>query len=140
MNNIINQMNSPMANQINNLMNQMNDGVMNFNNQINYNDNYFVERNNNEIKNPEGIINIIFHSSNNDVIKIIKKKDQTINELINNYLIRIQRSDLINNYEDNFFFNYNSFHLENLKEKKIGEILKDKGNIIVTEKQYLLAP
>ena len=139
MNNIINQMNSSMANQMNNLMNQMNNNIMNFNNQINYNDNFFMERHNNEIKNPEGLINIVFNH-NHFINIIVMKKDQNINELINNYLIKIQREDLINNYQDNFHFLCNQNHLENLKEKKIGEILKDGSEILVLEKKILVAP
>ena len=139
MNNIINQMNSPMTNQMNNLINQMNNNMTNFNNQINYNNNYFMERNNNTIKNPEGLINIVFNN-NNHFINLIVKKDQTINELINNYLIKIQREDLINNYKNNFFFLYNHDRLEKLSEKKIGKILKDGNEITVVEKKILMAP
>ena len=134
MNNLINEINnpinSPMINQMNNLMNSMNN-CMNFGNQINYNNYIDYPSKENKI-----ILNITFNY--NETISVVQMEgNETINELINLYLQKINLSYLINNYEDIFFFYYDSECLERLKDKKVKDILQNGSCIKVIKKKTL---
>ena len=120
MNNIItNQINcSIMNNGMNNLMNQMNN-FMNMGNIFNLNENV------NPIpENKKEMLNVIFKRCNLDSINVYIEKNKTINELINSYLIKIGKNDLINNYEDKMNIIYNGENIITQKNKKIEEIFK----------------
>ena len=135
MNNLINQINNPinmpMLNQMNNLMNSMNN-YKNFGNQINYNNNIDYS-----FKENKEIMNITFKFTRHESLLIQIKGNETINELINLYLQKINMPNLMNNYEDKLHFCYNGKLLENLKEKKVKEILNDICCINVIEKNLL---
>ena len=135
MNNLINQINNPinvpMLNQMNNLMNSMNNyknfGNQNYNNNIDY-----------SFKENKEIMNITFKFTGHESISSIQiEGNETINELINLYLQKINKPHLMNNYEDKLYFYYNSKKLENLKEKKVKEILNHGCCINVFEKNLL---
>ena len=132
MNNLINQINNPinvpMLNQMNNLMNSMNN-YMNFGNQINYNNNIDYS-----FKENKEIMNITFDYMGHEHVLLQVEGKETINELINLYLQKINMPHLMNNYEDKLCFNYNSKLLENLKEKKVKEILNNASCINVIDK------
>ena len=129
MNNIINnQINcSIMNNGMNNLMNQMNN-FMNMGNLFNLNENVDPMP---EIKNK--MLQVIFEGNNLGRINVCVDKNNTINELINSYLLKIGKNDLINNYEKKFSFFYNGKNLLAQKNKKIGEFFKTLSSwVIVT--------
>ena len=140
MNNLINQINNPMdnpmINQMNNLMNSMNN-YMNIKGQINYNNNnlnYIFKEENKEKIDLNYILNIQFIHLNGFKVFVQIKKEQTINELINLYLQKIEMPNLMNNYKEKCYFIFNGKDLYNLNTKKVGEIFYDFAKINVYEK------
>ena len=137
MKNIMNLITNPMLNQMSINMNLMNSN-MNFGNRINYNNNindFLInvnEENTDLIKN----MNIIFicptDKKNNSSVTI--SPNQTINELINLYLEKIEMPNLINNYRDKLNFIYNGKSLLDYKEIKVGEYLQDGIRVTVFER------
>ena len=127
--NIINQLNTPVSNKFNNQMekieNFMNMNQMNFNSNINTN---IILGDNNKEKN---YCNIIFNNSNfKTFIPIDINKN--INELLNEYLKKIKRIKLIDNYDNKFLFIYNGNKLNENKDSKIKNIFLSKfGEIYV---------
>ena len=141
MNNIINQINNPMINDISNQLNQFNNIMqMINNNQMNFNMNnnmQFPNQINNEIlKNNDSIncINIGFRfnkTSGNVDNSLFVNKNLTINELSNLYLKRINKSEYVDKYDNNYRFIYNGLSLNKCKEKTIKELLNHTSVITV---------
>ena len=138
MNNIINQINNPMINAINNQLNQFNNNMqMINNNQMNFNMNnnmQFPNNINNEILNKDDFnncINIGFNTGGPDDYILFVNKNLTINELLNLYLKKINKSEYIDKYDNNYKFFYNCNLLNDCKEKTIKELLKNNSVITV---------
>ena len=137
MKNIMNLINNPMMNQMNINMKLMNSNI-NFGNQINYNKNIndFLIKGNKENIDLIKKMSIIFicptDKKNNSSVTI--SPNQTINELINLYLEKIEMPNLINNYRDKLNFIYNGKSLLDYKEKKVGEYLQDGIRVTVFER------
>ena len=133
MTNIMNQMNCPMINQLNNIMiNQMNqiNNLPNFNQKMNCNFNL-----NNPPQNEKlNLTNIFFDHCNGTKVTVVVDKKKTIGELFNLYIEKIKKPELINNYRNLYFFEYNNMYLEKYKEKKIQDILNDYSRILAKEK------
>ena len=136
--------------EINNIMNQLNNNnnlnILNNNNFMGMNNQHDINNNFNNILNDsfkenieiEKPIDIIFkgnYINSNALIQV--RKSQTINELLNSYFQKIQSPNFINNYDKYFFFIYNLDNLVNKKEKKVGDILRDKCSIKVEETNLL---
>ncbi len=114
--NIINQLTNFSNNITNNNMNTMNMNINNMNENI---------INNNSIKN-------FFFLYRSKPIPIICDDNKTIEELINKFLIRIGRNDLINN-EDNyltFIYNATKINTNEIKYNKLYEYFKFKDSTI----------
>ena len=135
MNNLINQFNNPMLSDINNQMNNLNQMNNSFkmmmnNNQMNYNMNnapipIIPKDNNNNIINKDDYINIGFkynHTGGGLDNVLFVSKSLTINELINLYLQKINKSKYVDNYDNYYRFIFNSNYLNNYKEKTIKEM------------------
>ena len=118
MNNYINQINnSQLFIDINNQKNQMNNFMMNnpmnfnmnMNMNMNMNNNLFPNMNKqddfNEIIHKDNLINIQFfyHEMLSANIQFANRT-LTINDLLNLYLKKINKRELVNNYNNNFFF------------------------------------
>ena len=133
MNKVMNQINSPNFNQMNNLMDQMN-GFKNCTNNINYNSNipFFNQQQNlyiNNNNNYTDLIYIKFNKSNGASSALNIDKKNTIAQLINTYLEKFGFKD----NQTKFVFVYNGIDLEDIKEKKIEEILNIGSQITVLE-------
>ena len=132
-----NQMNSPNFNQMNNLMEQMN-GFNNFSNNINFNPNIpsFNQPQNLDITNNnyKDLIYIKFNKSNGASTALNIDKNNTIAQLINIYLEKFG----FNENQAKFVFLYNGSDLEDMKEKKIEEILNNGSQITVFETKTFL--
>ena len=109
--NIINQLTNFSNNITNNNMNTMNMNINNMNENI---------INNNSIKN-------FFFLYRSKPIPIICDDNKTIEELINKFLIRIGRNDLINNEDNHLTFLYNAakINTNGIKTKKLVENFKN---------------
>ena len=79
-------------------------------------------------------MNIQFIHLNGFKVFVQIKKEQTINELINLYLQKIEMPNLMNNYKEKCYFIFNGKDLYNLNTKKVGEIFYDFAKINVYEK------
>ena len=134
MTNIMNQMHSPMINQLNNLMiNQMNN-FANLNQKMNCNFNL-----NNSLQNQNiNLTNIIFDHCNGTKVTLIVDTSKTIGELLNLYFEKIKKPELINNYENLYYFEYNNMKIEKYKEKKIKDILDENCHILAKKKGEML--
>ena len=141
MNNIINQINNPMINDINNQLNQFNNNMqMINNNQMNFNMNnnmQFPNQINNKILNNNDYINFIniafrYNKTIGPVDNILSvNKNLTINELLNLYLKRTNKSEYIDKYDKHYKFVYNGNSLNSCKEKTINELIQDNSLITV---------
>ena len=122
-NNIINSQNQ--INQINQI-NQMNEIIqMNMmNNMMNFG-NYFNPGLNPLLNNQrlqqlnDDVVNIVFEY-NSKFTNIIAQKYLPINEVINRFLTKIDRAELINNYKDQMLFLFDGSELD--YSKKVNEI------------------
>ncbi len=139
--------------QINNIMNQMNQmDQMNYqlNAQINQMNNYMnmmeinqMNLNNNNLISKEKRNDLICNIQFQDVTKKITviqffDKNKTINELINQYFVKIGRNDYVDNYDKYYYFLYNSSELNEIKNMKIKESnLRDFSRIYVSNKSGL---
>ena len=133
MNNLINQVNNPMLNELDNQINQMNNYMGNMN-QMNYNMNNFQLQNiiGNKMMNSDNIINVGFCLDKTDTPPdnvIVIYKNLTINDLINEFLKRINKKEYINNYDKYFTFLYNGKDIKKYKNDKIEEHIKSNGII-----------
>ena len=135
MNNIIKQINIPMINEINNKIIKMNNNMGEImNNQIynNMNNIQFQNQLNKEKINFDENIQIGFRFKKPDAdffININKKK--TINELLNLFLKKINKTEYIDNYKDYFTFLFNAEDIQEYKNKKIEEVIL-KQNMLIT--------
>ena len=114
-NNIINsqhQMNQMMQ------INMMNNNMINFENNFNVNLNPLLN-NQQPLQFEEKFINIIFNYHGN-FINIVAQEYLPINEVINRFLKRIDKSELINNYQNKLTFLLEGGELD--YSKKVGEI------------------
>ena len=76
--------------------------------------------------------NIIFNDENGGIVTIVTDSYNTINELINLYLLKIGKIDMINNYDNKMNFICGSTILNNNKNIKIEKIFsKDSGSVKV---------
>ena len=133
MTNIMNQMNSPMINQLNNLMiNQMNN-FANFNQGMNCDFNL-----NNPLQKKLNLTNIIFDHCNGAKVALIVDKNKTIGELLNLYFEKIKKPELINNYENLYYFEYNNMKIEKYKEKKIKDFLSEDCHVLAKKKGEMI--
>ena len=137
--NVINQLNNSIPNQFNNqmnsmenFMNMMNMNQMNFNLNIN-NNNLNLEDKNEQIT----YCNVLFNNSNTKTL-ISMDVNKTINELLNEYLKKINKIELINNYDNKIFFNYNAQQLNDKKDSKIKDVFDKLAEIYVLQiKQFI---
>ena len=116
-NNIINSQNQ--MNQINqmNQMIQMNN-MMNFGNNFNQNLNPLLNNQGIQQLN-EKVINVVFEY-NSKYTNIIAQEYLPINEVINKFLTKIDKQELINNYKDRMIFLFDGAEID--YSKKVNEI------------------
>ena len=140
MNNIINKLNNKSNSLDNNFIEQMNDLLKRINN-MNYSAKLrasFDDLNklNNEKSNEiESIKTIIFKTTLGSKTTLETNISYTIDELLKQYLYKINRSDLINNTEESLYFTYNAEKLEFGDNRKIDEIFSSNPNptVLVSE-------
>ena len=111
--------------QIDNIINQLNSISNNFTNNNMMNMMYAPNMNENLNRSMKNIKFI-----KDGIITVIACDDSiTVGELINNYLIKIGRNDLINREEDTLHFSYNAelINTYNIKKKKVGQLFKFNG-------------
>ena len=114
--------------QIDNIINQLN----NFSNNFTNNNMMYIP--NNSIKN----FSFLF---NGEPIGIVCDGNKTVKDLINKFLIRIGRNDLINNEDNHLTFLYNAakINTNGIKTKKLVEIFKNcNSKINVIEKKRVI--
>ena len=139
MNNIINKMNNKNSIE-NNFIEQMNDLLKRINN-MNYNSKLRgtfdeIKRVSNEKKlERKDIKNIIFKTTLGSKTILEINDINTIDDLLKQYLYQINRSDLINNTEENIYFTYNAEKLELKDFRKIEDVFSSNPNptVLVSE-------
>ena len=111
--------------QIDNIINQLNSISNNFTNNNMINMMYAPNMNENLNRSMK---NIKFIKDGISTV-IVCDGSITVGELINNYLIKIGRNDLINREEDTLHFSYNAelINTYNIKKKKVGQLFKFNG-------------
>ena len=139
MNNIMNKLNNNKPNSIeNDFMEQMNDLLKRIND-MNYNtklkvsyDEINKEKNNKEIN---SLKNIIFKTTLGSKITLEINSTSTIDELLQQYLYKINRSDLIYNTEESLYFTFNAEKLEFGDKRKIDDVFTTNPNptVLVSE-------
>ena len=83
-------------------------------------------------------MNAIFKRNNGLDVLITIDNNQTIDKLIEYYFVKINRPDLIDNYNKKFEFIYNAKEINKVPEQKIKTILRGTNLIItVIEKRSL---
>ena len=140
MNNIMNKLSNKSNSLENDFMGQMNDLLKRINN-MNYNTKLKVSNDdinklsNLQSTNDENIKNIIFKTTLGSKTSIEINTSNTIDELLKQYLFKINRSDLINNTEESLYFTYNAEKLEFGEQRKINEIFSGNPNptVLVSE-------
>ena len=140
MNNIINKLDSHSNSLENNFMDQMNDLLKRINN-MNYSSKLKAsyddinKLNNDQSNNLNPVKNIIFKTTLGSKTTIEINTNNTIDELLKQYLFKINRSDLINNTEESLYFTYNAEKLEFGDQRKINEIFSGNPNptVLVSE-------
>ena len=117
-NNIINS-----QNQMNDMMMQMNmmNNMMNFPNNFNPDLNPLL---NIQLPGPDKIINVVFNYRGKDK-NIAAQEYIPITEVINRFFRKIDRPELIDNYQKKILFLYNADKLD--ISKKVGEINQNKN-------------
>ena len=107
-------------------------------NSMNLNNNNVISKENNK----DMLYNIGFKEDiRNKTINIGPfDKNKTINELINSYLMKIGRNDLIDNYDKYYTFLINATLLNCIKNKKINEsnLFNDYCTITVMNKNNII--
>ena len=133
-------MNYNLKEQIDNIINQLNNFTNNFSNNL-MNFMYIPNIDDNLSNNSHSIHNVKF-LLNNDVTMIVCNGNMTIEDLINKFLIRIGRNDLIyKDTSDEFEFLYNGYRIDTrvIKNKNVDEIIKNVfGVITVIEKRQII--
>ena len=136
MNNIMNKLNNKSNSIENDFMEQMNDLLKRINN-MNYNSKLKVSYDdiNNTSNNLNEVKNIIFKTTLGAKTTIEINNTNTIDELLKQYLCKINRSDLINNTEESLYFTYNAEKLEFGDKRKIDEVFATNPNptVLVSE-------
>ena len=140
MNNIINKLNNKSNSVENNFIDQMNDLLKRINN-MNYNAKLrasFDDINKINLEKSsqiETLKTIIFKTTLGSKTTIEINTTNTIDELLKQYLYKINRSDLINNTEESLYFTYNAEKLEFGDNRKIDEIFSSNPNptVLVSE-------
>ena len=141
MNNIINNLNNNSNSLENDFMEQMNDLLKRINN-MNYSTKLkasFDDINklsNEQANNIESIKTIVFKTTLNSKTTIEINSTNTIDDLLKQYLIKINRSDLINNTNENIYFTYNSKKLEFGDKRKIDEVFSLNPNLSVLVSEF----
>jgi hypothetical protein len=117
-NNIINS-----QNQMNGMMMQMNmmNNMMNFQNNFNNDLNPLLNDQPLELDNK--MINVVFHYRGNPIL-IPAQEYLPLTEVINRFLQKIDKPELVDNYQKKIKFLYNAQELDN--SKKVGEISQNK--------------
>ena len=136
MNNIMNKLNNKSNAIENDFMEQMNDLLKRINN-MNYNSKLKVSYDdiNNTSNNLNEVKNIIFKTTLGSKTTLEINNTNTIDELLKQYLCKINRSDLINNTEESLYFTYNAEKLEFGDKRKIDEVFSTNPNptVLVSE-------
>ena len=140
MNNIMNKMNNKPSSMENDFMDQMNDLLKRINN-MNYNAKLKVsyddihKLNEDQTNNNETGKSIIFKTTLGSKTTLDINNINTIDELLKQYLCKINRSDLINNTEESLYFTYNAEKLEFGDKRKIDEVFSSNPNptVLVSE-------
>ena len=136
MNNIMNKLNNKSNSLENDFMEQMNDLLKRINN-MNYNSKLKVSYDdiNNTSNNLNEVKNIIFKTTLGSKTTLEINNTNTIDELLKQYLCKINRSDLINNTEESLYFTYNAEKLEFGDKRKIDEVFSTNPNptVLVSE-------
>ena len=141
MNNIINNLNNNSNSLENDFMGQMNDLLKRINN-MNYSTKLkasFDDINklsNEQANNTESIKTIVFKTTLNSKTTIEINSTNTIDDLLKQYLIKINRSDLINNTNENIYFTYNSKKLEFGDKRTIDEVFSLNPNLSVLVSEF----
>lgn len=137
MNNIMNKLNNKSNSIENDFMEQMNDLLKRINN-MNYNSKLKVSYDdiNNTSNNLNEVKNIIFKTTLGSKTTIIINNTNTIDELLKQYLCKINRSDLINNTEESLYFTYNAEKLEFGDKRKIDEVFATNPNATVLVSEF----
>ena len=141
MNNIINKLDTkPNSSLENDFTEQMNDLLKRINNmnhstklKVSYEDTNKL--NNEQSNNLENIKNIIFKTTLGSKTTIEINISKTIDELLKQYLFKINRSDLINNTEESLYFTYNAEKLEIGDSRNISDVFLSNPNptVLVSE-------
>ena len=136
MNNIINKLNNKSNSLENDFMEQMNDLLKRINN-MNYNTKLKVSYDDlNDLSNTTNTLkNIIFKTTLGSKTTLEIDSTNTIDELLKQYLYKINRSDLINNTEESLYFTFNAEKLEFGDKRKIDEVFTTNPNptVLVSE-------
>ena len=140
MNNIMNKLSNKSNSLENDFMGQMNDLLKRINN-MNYNTKLKVSNddinklNNIQSTNDENLKNITFKTTLGSKTSIEINTSNTIDELLKQYLFKINRSDLINNTEESLYFTYNADKLEIGDSRYISDVFLTNPNptVLVSE-------
>ena len=135
-NNIINSQNQMNQMMQMNMMNMMNNDMMNFENNFMPNINPLL---NNQIQQQlnDSKINIVFNYQGNK-INVVAEESIPINEVINRFLKKIGKPELINNYQKEMTFLYDGRELDYTKNvKEINIVRQGRLNIVILIKHNL---
>ena len=136
MNNIMNKLNNKTNSLENDFMEQMNDLLKRINN-MNYNTKLKVSYDdlNDQSNTTNSLKNIIFKTTLGSKTTLEINSTSTIDELLKQYLYKINRSDLINNTEESLYFTFNAEKLEFGDNRKIDEVFTANPNptVLVSE-------
>ncbi len=136
MNNIMNKLNNKSNAIENDFMEQMNDLLKRINN-MNYNTKLKVSYDElgDQSNNLNSLKNIIFKTTLGSKTTLEINTTSTIDELLKQYLYKINRSDLINNTEESLYFTFNAEKLEFGDKRKVDEVFTTNPNptVLVSE-------
>ena len=136
MNNIMNKLNNKSNAIENDFMEQMNDLLKRINN-MNYSTKLKVSYDElgDQSNNINSLKNIIFKTTLGSKTTLEINSTITIDELLKQYLYKINRSDLINNTEESLYFTFNAEKLEFGDKRKIDEVFTTNPNptVLVSE-------
>ena len=127
MNGVLNQVNSPLMNQMNNMISN----IKMINPQINFQN---LENNIElEYKKPINILFALNHTGYADY-NIVVDESNKLNDVFNLFLKKINKSNFVDNYDKYFKFLYNGKQINSLKEKTVEQVgLLDKSLIYCAE-------
>ena len=124
MNMEVNKINNPILNQYYMQMNNMNNFMNNMNNMNNNPMNFNLNMDNKLFEDIRKI-SFVFRKDNGNKIFLSIDENKTINELLNEYCKKDNRFDLVNNYDNFIYFDYNAgIILNKYKTSKIKDIIK----------------